>query len=442
MSKKIWDYLINAGMTSAGAAGMMGNMYAESGLVSNRVELLCLKRLKERGKYYTDATYTAFVDDGTISKAEFLNPLPGRQYGYGLCQWTSPSRKSGLYNLAKSRKTSIGDMGTQLEFLIGELQTSYPSVWQVLTSTGDIRAASDTVLVKFEIPDDASKYKDQRYRYALAKYKEYAKEAERMTEAQAIDKVLAIAQAEVGYKEKASASGLDDKNANPGSGNYTKYGRDMHNLQPANMDYPAAWCDCFVDWCMYKAFGAQAARRVLCGDFDDYTVNSANYYKKAGRWANKPVRGYQIFFKNSGGICHTGLVKNVVDGHVITIEGNKNNAVREMSYLINDSSIAGYGMPLYSAVSSEPEPSHKYTGECTVKTYQLIKGDNGDAVKALQALLNMRGFKGSNGKALEVDGAFGAQTEAAVTACQKKAGMFGINFGTVSTLTWQALING
>lgn len=440
MSKKIWDYLINAGMTSAGAAGMMGNMYAESGLVSNRVELLCLKRLKERGKYYTDATYTAFVDDGTISKAEFLNPLPGRQYGYGLCQWTSPSRKSGLYNLAKSRKTSIGDMGTQLEFLIGELQTSYPSVWQVLTSTGDIRAASDTVLVKFEIPDDASKYKDQRYRYALAKYKEYAKEAERMTEAQAIDKVLAIAQAEVGYKEKASASGLDDKNANPGAGNYTKYGRDMHNLQPTNMNYPDYWCDCFVDWCFYKAFGAQAARRVLCGDFDDYTVNSAGYYKKAGRWSNTPKRGHQVFFANASGICHTGLVKNVVDGRIVTIEGNKNNAVREMSYAIGDSYIAGYGMPKYSIVSGQPDEDYRYTGDCSVKARQLIKGDRGPAVKALQVLLNLRGYKGTDGKTLTVDGEFGANTEHAVAALQRAAGMTDIAFGTVSTLTWQQLI--
>ena len=41
--KRLFDYLVNAGMTPAGAAGMMGNMYAESGLIPNRVEILCLK---------------------------------------------------------------------------------------------------------------------------------------------------------------------------------------------------------------------------------------------------------------------------------------------------------------------------------------------------------------------------------------------------------------
>ena len=79
ITKKIWSCLIKSGLTPEGAAGLMGNIYAESGCIPNRVEILCLQRLRERGRYFTDATYTAFVDDGTITKAEFLNPLPGRQ---------------------------------------------------------------------------------------------------------------------------------------------------------------------------------------------------------------------------------------------------------------------------------------------------------------------------------------------------------------------------
>lgn len=31
-AQKIWDKLISAGLTPAGAAGLMGNLYAESGL--------------------------------------------------------------------------------------------------------------------------------------------------------------------------------------------------------------------------------------------------------------------------------------------------------------------------------------------------------------------------------------------------------------------------
>ena len=39
--------------------------------------------------------------------------------------------------------------------------------------------------------------------------------------------IVAIALAEVGYKEKASNAYLDDKTANAGSANWTKYARDL-----------------------------------------------------------------------------------------------------------------------------------------------------------------------------------------------------------------------
>lgn len=41
-------------------------------------------------------------------------------------------------------------------------------------------------------------------------------------------KLLEIARAELGYMEKASNSNLDDKTANAGSANWTKYARDLH----------------------------------------------------------------------------------------------------------------------------------------------------------------------------------------------------------------------
>ena len=97
MKAKAWKFLRSQGLTEEGTAGLMGNLIAESaGFYPNRVEFLCLRRLKEAGKVYTDATYTAFVDDGTISREEFLHPRPNRQYGFGLAQWSSPSRKPSM----------------------------------------------------------------------------------------------------------------------------------------------------------------------------------------------------------------------------------------------------------------------------------------------------------------------------------------------------------
>lgn len=112
--------------------------------------------------------------------------------------------------------------------------------------------------------------------------------------------VIATAKAEVGYLEKKSGNlkYLYDKKANAGSANYTKYGYEMHNLYPEVMDYPASWCDALVDWCFMKSYGVSNARALLGGDFDDYTVASANLYKKKNAWYDDPKEADQIFFKN------------------------------------------------------------------------------------------------------------------------------------------------
>lgn len=225
-----------------------------------------------------------------------------------------------------------------------------------------------------------------------------------------IDVAISIASAEVGYHE--------------GANNHTKYGDEMHALQPRNMDKNAAWCDAFVDWVIYQTcrrfgHGAETARKVLCGDFDDYTYNSVNLYKKAGRWSQTPHRGDQIFFGGSG---HTGIVVSASGGIVNTIEGNKGDEVRRCSYSKNSPSIIGYGRPRYDLIGTVP----------TEEDYEmpLIKrGDKGKAVKILQIILGD----------LAVDGSFGPATQAATIAFQKKHNLEAD--GIVGKETWRALIN-
>lgn len=225
-----------------------------------------------------------------------------------------------------------------------------------------------------------------------------------------ISVALSIARAEVGTHE--------------GANNKTKYGDEMHALQPRNMDKNAAWCDAFVDWVIYKTCqhfgkGADTARMVLCGDFDDYTYNSVALYKNAGRWSQTPHRGDQIFFGGSG---HTGIVTAVENGIVKTIEGNKSDMVKACSYSTSSPSIIGYGRPRYDLI----------TGEATAADMPLIKkGSKGEAVKKLQQILNAKGYK------LSVDGDFGPATEAAVRAYQKANHLEAD--GEVGPLTWGAL---
>ena len=182
------------------------------------------------------------------------------------------------------------------------------------------------------------------------------------------DKVLAIAAAEVGYLEKSKAAYqadsnvIYDKTAGAGNDNITKYGKEMHDIYPAVMDFPAAWCDCFVDWCFYKAYGVTTAQGMIGGSFDDYTVNSAHMYINKGAWyTENPLPGDQIFFTNGTRICHTGLVEEVKNGRVYPIEGNTSDknglipnggCVARKSYALNDPCIAGYGRPCYDKSES------------------------------------------------------------------------------------------
>lgn len=179
-----------------------------------------------------------------------------------------------------------------------------------------------------------------------------------------VDKVIKIAEKEIGYLEKKNSSNLDDKTANAGSANYTKYGRDMCKITTVYGTH-AAWCDCFVDWCFVQAYGVTEAEKLL-GGFSGYTPTSAGYFKNRKQWHTTPKVGDIIFFKNSTRICHTGIVIAVESGKVFTIEGNTSagtavipngGGVHAKSYTLTNSSIAGYGRPAYDEKSPTSESS-------------------------------------------------------------------------------------
>lgn len=176
-----------------------------------------------------------------------------------------------------------------------------------------------------------------------------------MTEDQVIKKLISTASAEIGYKEKASNKNLDDKTANAGKENFTKYERDLVKLIGSPYSQGSAWCDMFVDWCFIQTFGKDNAKKML-GGWSAYTPTSADLYKKAKRFYQSPAVGDQIFFKNSEHINHTGIVAYVTETFVHTIEGNSSNKVQSRAYSLKDKSIAGYGRPNWSVVTTKEEP--------------------------------------------------------------------------------------
>ena len=263
--------------------------------------------------------------------------------------------------------------------------------------------------------------------------------------------VIALAEAEVGYLEKKSNAMLDDKTANAGSNNYTKYARDLDAIpnfyNGKKQGYP--WCDVWFDWLMVQCFGVETAKEMLGQPDKSYGAGcgySAKYYKAKNRFFTKdPKPGDQIFFWDSGKtkVAHTGLVYKVDSTKVYTIEGNTSGAsgvvangggVCKKSYKLSYARIYGYGRPPYDD-EEDTIPVDVKEEECNVNVRVLKKGSKGADVKSLQILLIGYGY--SCGKA-GVDGDFGSATDTAVKSYQNynKLEVDGI----VGQKTWSKLL--
>lgn len=169
--KYIWNTLYKIIKNPYGVAGVMGNMYAESGLKSNNLEDFFQSKFG-----YTDESYTAAVDNGTYTN------FARDSAGYGLVQWTFWTIKQDLYDYAKSKKTSIGDVKMQLECMCkqisGERVSSEwkKSVWEVLLNAKSVSEASTAFLLNYERPaNTGNSIIRLRASYAQTYYDRYAK---------------------------------------------------------------------------------------------------------------------------------------------------------------------------------------------------------------------------------------------------------------------------
>ena len=162
--ERIWNFLTCKGLNSFAVAGLMGNLYAESGLQPNN-----LQNSYERSLGMTDAEYTAAVDNGSYSN--FIKDSAG----YGLAQWTYWSRKQNLLDYAKKAGKSIGDLEAQLCFLWQELQ-GYSALMKTLRNAKSVREASTAVLLQYERPaNQGESVQTARASYGQRYYDKYAK---------------------------------------------------------------------------------------------------------------------------------------------------------------------------------------------------------------------------------------------------------------------------
>ena len=369
----------------------MGNLDAESGLISNNLQNTYNTKLKMSDSQYTSAvdngTYTNFVYDGA---------------GYGLAQWTYWSRKQNLLNYAKSKNKSIGDLEMQVNFLCKELKENYTnSVYNILKTATSVQQASDAVLLNFERPYNAASQKTSRANMGQVYYNKYADSPTGALKEDSMisfkkgraDKITANFQ----YKEfDCQGSGccsttiIDEKLVS-----YVQQIREHFN-KPITITSPYR-CEIHN-------------RRVGGGTLS---------YHMQGRAADIVVQGVSsrevAKYAESIGILGIGLYETATDGYFTHIDtrtekcywyGQKEEPRTTFGGTTSNTAISN------NTVSTSTY--HKTTTKYNIQLIYLQKGDRGRDVQVLQELLKNRGYN------IETSGNFDEATYSAVKDFQKK----------------------
>jgi hypothetical protein len=137
-----------------GAAGLVGNLIAESGVLPNRIEgssAATPMRAPDFGGRLQDFTPEQVRD------RSFSRRTGPRSPGIGIAQWTSAGRRAGLFTHALAGRVPgaaiLSDLDAQVDYLVSELRGPYRAVLATLMAPGvSAGQASDAVVLRFERP--------------------------------------------------------------------------------------------------------------------------------------------------------------------------------------------------------------------------------------------------------------------------------------------------
>lgn len=153
--KDLYNFFTAAGLTHAGALGLLGNLMEESGCEACRLQG-DYDLTRSRSKAYAEK-----VDSGEISVHIFSRDAQG----WGLAQWTYWSRKEALYYFCRGSGASVGDEMCQAAFIVKEMREGYPQLLQFLQTTDEMYTATKRVCEEYERPA----INNVQARYAMAK---------------------------------------------------------------------------------------------------------------------------------------------------------------------------------------------------------------------------------------------------------------------------------
>jgi hypothetical protein len=143
-----------------------------------------------------------------------------------------------------------------------------------------------------------------------------------------------------------------------GDDNWNKYGEwyGMNN-EP--------WCDIFVSWCSAMSDIPESIIPKFA-----YVPDTANFFDKRGEYKNSyswggdyvPRPGDLILFDydRTSISDHIGIVVSVMGSTIRTVEGNKDNGVKECAYDLKDRTIRAYCKPNYSDENKPVNVPYKF----------------------------------------------------------------------------------
>ncbi len=147
-----------------------------------------------------------------------------------------------------------------------------------------------------------------------------------------------IAKTQVGYHESGN--------------NYTEYGR-WYGKQ-------SYWCNVFVSWCAYVAGVPSSVFPKLSGVGSAYSSTFPSVGADCFKFGTKPVEAGDLLFSctcsgSYGCIDHVGLIVDVDDQYIYTVEGNMSDAVRAITYPVS----TGYSAHNHARINYIARPNYQ-----------------------------------------------------------------------------------
>lgn len=218
--------------------------------------------------------------------------------------------------------------------------------------------------------------------------------------------LIAVAESQLGYTESEANFLVTEDGTVKG---YTRYGAWYAGGNGTNFSY-ADWCACFVSFCLNHA-GVSSDEFPYAAGCTDWIalLTERGQYEQKGGYTPKPGDIVFLDTNKDETADHVGIVTEVDESAVKTIEGNRADAVGRGSYEPDGVEIVGYGvLPIVTprrtastvevlpeiTVKTDPSTSHGndtatfYTGESAITTLAIsnpesaqIEEDDGTVIR-------------------------------------------------------------